>query len=237
MSAFFEVYGELEREGPGDRESLDWAVGVARSPADAVILDAGCGSGADIPGLLAHAPDGRVVAVDLHAPFIERIRSAHGQDPRVRAEVGDMTDPPGGPFDLIWSAGAIYFPGVAAGLRAWRQHLAPGGRVAFSQVAWVVPAPSDTAREFWMAEYPEMTDRKGVLAQVAEANYRVLADRWLPQAAWAAYYAPLQARLRRLRPGADADLAEVLDQAEREVACWRARGTEYGYLQVVAEPA
>jgi SAM-dependent methyltransferase len=236
MSAFFDLYDTLEREGPGDRESLDWALGVARPAPDAVVLDAGCGSGADIPGLLAHVPQGRIVAVDLHAPFIDRIRAAHGHDPRVRAEVADMATPPGGPFDLIWSAGAIYFPGVTAGLRAWRPHLAPGGRVAFSQVAWTVARPSAEAQAFWREEYPEMTDRDRVLAQVAAAGFRVLADRWLPQAAWKAYYGTLGARARELRSGARFELLAILDQAEREVGCWRAHGQDYGYLQIVAEP-
>jgi SAM-dependent methyltransferase len=238
VSAFFDLYGALQREGPGDRESLDWALSVARPAPDAVVLDAGCGSGADVPGLLAHVPRGRVVAIDLHAPFIDRVRSAHDGDQRVRAEVADMADPPGGPFDLIWSAGAIYFMGVTAGLKSWRRHLSPSGRVAFSQVGWAVDFPSATARAFWDAEYPEMTTREGVLGMAAAAGYRVVADRWLPRAGWEAYYAGLQARIDALRRSAvGVELEGILTATEREIAVWHAHGDDYGYLQVVAEPA
>lgn len=236
MSAFFELYDTLPREGPGDRESLDWALGVVQPAPNALVLDAGCGSGADIPGLLDHVPQGRVVAIDLHQPYIDRIRVRHSGDARVRAEVADMTDPPGGPFDLIWSAGAIYFLGVSAGLRAWRRHLASGARVAFSQVAWAVARPSAEAQAFWHREYPEMTDRDGVQAQVTEAGFRVLAHRWLPQPAWETYYGPMDVPTRELRSGARPELVEVLDEAEREIGRWRAHGQDYGYLQVVAEP-
>lgn len=236
-NAFFELYGALDREGPGDRESLDWALSVARPAPNAVVLDAGCGSGADVPGLLAHVPRGRVVAIDLHPPFIDRVRAAHDGDPRVRAEVADMANPPGGPFDLIWSAGAIYFLGVTKGLQAWRHHLSPGGRVAFSEVAWIVDAPSGSARAFWGTEYPDITDRAGVSRQVEAAGFRVLSDQWLPAQAWEAYYGRLEARAHGLRPGADAELIKVLDMTEREIAIWRTHGGEFGYLLVVAEPA
>ena len=53
-AAFFTVHQDLPREGPGDRESLDWALGLAGVAPEGVILDAGCGPGADVPGLLAH---------------------------------------------------------------------------------------------------------------------------------------------------------------------------------------
>ncbi|NCU20797.1 class I SAM-dependent methyltransferase, partial [Candidatus Falkowbacteria bacterium] len=39
-AAFFLLHSGLEREGPGDRESLDWAMGVAGIGPDAAVLDA-----------------------------------------------------------------------------------------------------------------------------------------------------------------------------------------------------
>lgn len=237
-AAFFTVHDGLEREGPGDRESLGRALALAGVEPEAVVLDAGCGPGADVPGLLAQLPRGRVVAVDLHAPFVARVAAAHAGDPRVTALVADMADPPGGPFGLIWSAGAIYGLGVADALRGWRPHLVPGGRVAFSEACWRVAEPSPVARAFWQAEYPAMTDRAGVLAQVAAAGYRVLGDFWLSRAGWAAYYDPLAARIVALRAGpVDAALEAALAAHEAELAVWRDCGEDYGYLMVVAEPA
>ncbi len=232
--AFFTLHRDLPREGPGDRESLGWAVSNVVLPRDARLLDAGCGPGADIAGLLEHAPAGSVVAIDRHAAYVEAARRRHAGDPRVTVIEGDMADPPG-QFDLIWSAGAVYFLGVTEALRGWRRHLKKGAAVAVSQIAWRVDRPSGAALDFWRA-YPAMCDAAGVEARVAAAGYRVVARRWLPDAAWAAYYDPLAARLAALRARADADagLRAVLDAEATEIALWREHDGDYGYLQVVA---
>lgn len=236
--AFFLIHSGLPREGPGDRESLDWALAQAPPPPDGRILDAGCGPGADIAGLLAHAPRGEVVAIDSHAPYVARAAARHAGDPRVRVLCGDMAAPPGR-YDLIWSAGAVYLLGVTEALAAWRAHLAPGGAVAFSQIAWRRADPSAEARAFWR-QYPAMCDAAGVAARVAAAGCAVVASRWLPDAAWEAYWGPLGARIAELRPGADAALCGALDAEAAEIALWRAQGGDggdYGYLQIVARPA
>jgi SAM-dependent methyltransferase len=233
---FFVIHSDLPREGPGDREALDWALGLAGVARGARILDAGCGPGADIPGLLAHAPEGHVVAMETHAPFAARVRAAFAGDRRVTVVDGNMAHPPGR-FDLIWSAGAVYFLGVTAALAGWRDHLAPGGAVAFSHIGWCVADPAPAARAFWSDAYPAITDAAGVVAQVQAAGYRVAAQRWLPGAAWDAYYGPLAARVAALRAGADADMAAALDAEQAEIDLWRAHGGDYGYLQVVARPA
>ena len=233
---FFKIHSELVREGPGDRESLDWALRQAGVARNARILDAGCGPGADIAGLLAHAPAGEMVAMETHAPYAAKAQAAFGGDPRVTVLDGDMACPPGR-FDLIWSAGAVYFMGVTAALDAWRGHLAKGGAVAFSHLGWRVAQPAPAARAFWAEGYPGMTDAAGIVAQVAAAGYRVQAQRWLPSAAWAAYYDPLAARIAALRDGADADRTAALDAEQAEIDLWRAHGDDYGYLLIVARPA
>ncbi|AXQ93976.1 methyltransferase domain-containing protein [Cereibacter azotoformans] len=232
--AFFTLHSTLEREGPGDDESLAWALGVAQVPPSGRVLDAGCGPGADVAGLLAAVPDGQVVAMDLHQPYIDELVARLGVDARLRAVPGDMRAPEG-MFDLIWCAGAIYNAGIAEALSAWRSHLKPGGRVAFSDLGWRIDNPPLEAREFW-TRYPAMTDRAGILAQVEAAGWRVLADRWLPEAGWSAYYEPLAARLAHLRAEAEPTLAGILDEEAREIDIWRRHGSSYGYLQVVAEP-
>lgn len=232
--AFFTLHSGLDREGPGTRESLDWAMAAAEVARDARVLDAGCGPGADIEGLLEAVPEGQVVAMDLHQPYIDRLASRHAVDARVLAIPGDMADPEG-VFDLIWSAGSLYFLGVTEGLQAWRPHLKEGGRVAFSQLAWAVDNPSPEARTFWQS-YPAMTDRDGVLQQVAAAGFRVTASRWLPEAGWDAYLQPLAARIEALRSEAEPALQLALDEEEKEVLLRRAHGGDYGYLQVVCEP-
>ncbi|TCO72436.1 class I SAM-dependent methyltransferase [Rhodovulum euryhalinum] len=234
--AFFTLHDGLPREGPGDGESLDWALALAGVPEDGVICDACCGPGADIAGLLAHVPQGRVEAPDLHGPFAIRAAARFADDPRVTVRQGDMGDLSGA-YDLIWPAGALYFLGVAEGLARWRGALSPGGAVAFSEACWCTSAPSAAARAAWAEEYPQMTDEAGVTAQVSAAGYRILGQRRLSDAAWEAYCTPMEARIAALRPGADAALASVLDEAETEIATWRACRTEFGHLLTVARPA
>ncbi|MCE8005851.1 class I SAM-dependent methyltransferase [Aestuariivita sp.] len=235
MTAFFVIHSDLPREGPGDDESLNWALSHLTLPRAPRILDAGCGPGADIPGLLAHRPQARILALDTHAPFIDRVRARHADDPRVRAGTDDMARPDGR-FDLIWTAGALYFLGVRAGLQGWRDHLTDECAVIYSELCWTGQPRSDAALAHW-AQYEAMQDQNGVLADTRAAGFTVLAHRYLPQAAWATYYQPVQARIDRLRgTEPDAELTAALDAEQSEIDLWHAHGNEYGYLQVVAVP-
>lgn len=235
MKEFFLIHSDLPREGPGDLESLNCALSQISLPDAPRILDAGCGPGADIPGLLAHRPQARIEARDTHAPYIDRILATYVDDPRVHASTEDMAKPIG-QFDLIWSAGAVYFLGVRAALTAWRDHLMPAGAVIFSEISWTGEPVSDEARAHW-AEYEGMQEWHGVLADVEAAGYRIVAHRFLPRAAWASYYDPIQARVDTLRASnPDQALTNALDAEQAEIDLWRAHGDEYGYLQVVAVP-
>lgn len=234
-AAFFAIHSGLPREGPGDRDSLDWALRQADLPPEAAICDAGCGPGADIAALLDHVPQGRVHAVDLHPPFVARIRARFAAEPRVSAEVGDMTRL-AGPFDFIWSAGAVYDPGIGPALAGFRAALVPGGMAAFSHLCWLGAARPEAAAAFWAAEYPQMTDRAGVEAEIAATGARIVAARTLPPAAWAAYYDPLAARLDALEPGATGDLAAQIAAHRREIAVWRDCGASFGYRLFLVVP-
>jgi len=234
-NAFFTLYQNLDREGPGEPADVAWAAEVVGLEPDARICDAGCGSGADVPALLAAAPEGRITAVDSHGPFIDELLLRIDADPRVTAYKGNMAKLKG-PYDLIWSAGALYFLGIEKGLKAWRPTLAKGGAVAFSEPCLFSHAPSEAARAFW-AEYPGVTDAAGIDAQVRAAGYETVATRRLSDAAWEAYYQPLEARIAMLRPTAEAALTAVLDATQTEIDLFRAAKSETGYLLSVVKPA
>lgn len=226
------LFEGLTRAAPGDAAAVEWAVAIAGTPPGARVLEAGCGLGADLPALKAAVQGAQIVALDMAAPFIARVRADH---PDITALVADMAAPPMPPYDLIWCGGAIYNLGVSAGLAAFRAALAPGGRVAFSDLVWRVADPSPEARAFWAAEGLTLRDQAGLLAVVAQAGFHVLGQGFLPASAWAAYYDPLAARLNSLQP-ADADMAEVMAGFRGEIALWRGQGGDYGYLLIVAEP-
>lgn len=235
-AAFFTLHQDLPREGPGDRATLDWALDLAGVKKDARILDAGCGPGADVSGLLDHAPQGQVTAIDLQDGFVAAVRAKFDDDPRVVAQVGDMTEP-GGQYDLIWCSSAIYAVGVTEGLRAWRDALAPGGKVAFSEAVWLTESPDEEPAAFWNAEYPTMTGVDGVADKIAAAGYRLLGQRQLPDAAWEAYYTPLETRANALRAGAGDAMVQVLDEADAEIGLWRRYRDQFGYAAFVVAPA
>lgn len=232
--AFFRVHEGLPREGPGLPADVEWAARIARTPADASVLDAACGPGADISALLHAAPHGRVLAVEQHPPFVEQGRARHEADARVTIEHGDMADVIG-PFDLIWCAGAIYFLGVTEALRRWRPTLSPGGAVAFSTSCWFTDSPSEPTRSFWAAEGEAgMTDAAGIARQVAAAGFETVDTRVLTPAAWEAYHGPIEERLDDVRD--DPSMAEVVAATEQEIAVCRDFADEAGYLLSVVRP-
>ena len=125
--------------------------------------------------------------------------------------------------------------GIVNGLSAWRDILAPGGTVAFSQPCLFTDAPSKDVRAFW-SEDGLPTNEAGIRAEINAAGYDLLATRKLSDAAWEAYYTPMEARIAALAPQADPDMAEVLEGARREIALWRKTRAETGYLLCVVRP-
>lgn len=234
--AFFTLHRDLPREGPGEPADVAWASDLAGVARDARICDAGCGPGADIAALLAAAPEGRVTAYEQVPHFVSAARAAHAGDARVELRQADMSRL-SGPYDFIWSAGAVYFLGVTQALRGWRPALAAGGAVAFSQIAWRVPDPPEEAQAFWAAGYPDMTDAAGVADQVTAAGFETLGTRWVSDAAWEAYFAPIDARAAMLEREADAALQAVLAEARAEADIWRRHRAAFGYLLSVVRVA
>lgn len=225
----YDLFDGLDRCAPGDADSL--RIACAGLAPTSQVLDAGCGTGADLPMLLALVPKGQVTAIDLAEPFIASIRARY---PMVRAEVADMTHPPGGPYDLIWSGGAIYGPSVAKALTAWRSKLAPAGRVVFTDLVLRTSTPAPEVVSFFAAEGVPMRDAAALKSCVTAAGWRCRSCDLLPDRAWAAYYEPLELRLDGLT--IDATTAGVAAAFRAEIALWRQHGTDYGYALVVAVP-
>lgn len=236
MEDFFKLHRDLPREGPGAPADVAWATALLQLPARAQIADVACGSGGDIAALLAATTHGHVTALDKTAHFVEQVREAWRGNDRVTVLNADMKAI-ANRYDLIWCAGAVYFMGVEAALSAWRKTLLPNGAIAFSEACWFTDTPSERPKKMWANEYPSMTDKAGISAQIEAAGYRIIYQRRLDDAAWEAYFTPLDARIAQLRNGATAGVSAVLDEAEEEAACWRAHRDEYGYLLSVVVPA
>jgi len=238
LTALYRLHTDLPREAPGsDAATLAALDRLPPVPPGARILDVGCGPGRSAV-LLARRLGRPVVAIDVHAPFLERTAQA-----AAAAGVGslvttrqqsmlDLDDPPGS-VGLLWCEGAIFIAGFREGLRLWRPLLAPGGLTVVSEAAWLVSDPPAEAVALWQDEYPAITDIAGTIAAAEAEGYAVFDHFVLPHAAWwDEYLTPLGARIETLRPEAAGDpaLAAVLDATEREIAVCARHGESYGYV-------
>lgn len=234
---FFEVYEALPRQGPGDRASAARALAMCHGlPVAPRILDMGCGAGGQTLHL-ADLTDGSIVAVDNHAPFIDRLKAivaAHGLEGRILPLCADMaqTGLQPGSFDLIWSEGALYNLGLDAALPLCRSLLRPGGHLIFTDAVWRASDVPDAVRQGFEQDYPAMGWTHDVCAAVARHDLDLRGHFTLPdQAWWQDFYTPMQARVRELREkyGHDAEARGILDSIQRETELHAAHGDCYAY--------
>ncbi len=245
IEVFLEVYGTLSRAGPGADEHTLRALDALPGATPQAVLDLGCGPGAQTLALAGALPDAHVLALDLLPTLVataeDRVNAA-GVGERVEVVVGDMAAAPVEPAsqDLIWCEGAIYFLGVAEALRTWRPLLRPGGAVAFTEPIWLVDEPDAEVCDWWLSNYPALTDDPGVRNQVEAAGFRTVDSFPLPASAWwDEYYEPMLDRIDELRERRPDDPVahEVIGAAEAEIDFHRRFSDQYSYAFYVVEPA
>lgn len=234
---FFEVYESLPRQGPGDRACAERALGRCRDlPMSPDILDLGCGVGAQTFHL-AKLTTGSIVAVDNHAPSIDRLRTeatVRGLAGRIRPVVGDMAEPglPKESFDLVWSEGALYNIGIENALRVCCGLLRPGGYLAFTDAVWRKENPPPEVKAGFDMDYPGMGWVRDIEAAIGRSALSLVGHFTLPDEAWwDDFYTPMEIRIEELRvkyAGDDEALA-VLDQLAQEPEMHRKFSDFYAY--------
>jgi SAM-dependent methyltransferase len=238
---FFEVFEPLPRQGPGNLACTERALALcAELPASPRVLDLGCGSGAQTLHI-ASLTTGTIVAIDSHAPLIDRLRrtvAEHGLSSRVEARVGDMSalDLPAESFDLVWSEGALYNLGLAAALPMCAGLLRPGGYLAFTEAVWrTKDAPAEVREAF--ADHPTMGRVEDVVPLIEKIGLSAVDHFDLPDEAWwDDFYAPMEQRIEELRAryADDAEALATLDEVAKEPEMHRRSGHHYGYTFFVA---
>ncbi|MFO7495300.1 MAG: class I SAM-dependent methyltransferase [Desulfobacterales bacterium] len=239
---FFEVYESLPRQGPGNRACAARALGLCRSlPQSPAILDLGCGVGGQTLQLAELAP-GSIVAIDSHAPSIERLQAAiaeRGLAQRVSAIVGDMAHPeqPPGSFDLVWSEGALYNIGLRSALRVCHDLLRPGGYLAFTDAIWRRQNPPEAVKAGFDLDYPTMGWPDDDVAAIRDCGFELVGHFTLPDEAWwDDFYTPMETRIAELREKyrGDAEATTILDQLAAEPEMHRRHSDFYAYEFFVA---
>jgi len=236
----------LPRLGPGDEDSTLRALEIlfpaglpaksGRGTSKLRILDIGCGNGSQTL-VLAKNLEGEILAVDNHQPYLDELNSrarAAGVSGKIRARRMDMRDlrTEKGPFDLIWSEGALYVMGFREGLKVCHGLLAPGGSLAVSELCWLRPDPPEECRRFLEAEYPAVTWPEDTLRFMESLGFEIVGHFPLPDTSWSeTYYRPLGARLPSLREryAGDADKLGVVESIQFEIDVHRRNPGAYGY--------
>lgn len=238
---FLEVYEPLPRQGPGNRACAAKALGLCEGlPRQPKVLDLGCGAGGQTLHL-AKLTSGSIVAIDRHAPSIERLRARvaeRGLVDRVEALVGDMARPdqPPASFDLVWSEGAFYNIGIERALRVSHPLLRPGGYLAFTDAVWRKESPPAEVKASF-EEYPTMGAAADVLAILERSPFSLVGHFTLPDEAWwDDFYTPMERRIEELRRryAQDDEALAVLDQIAREPEMHRQHAAYYAYEFFVA---
>ncbi len=239
---FFDVFENLPRQGPGNRACAARALGLCSELREfPAILDLGCGSGAQTLQL-AELTSGSIVAIDSHAPSIQRLQAAiaeRGLSSRIRAIVGDMAHPqlPPGSLDLIWSEGALYNLGLRTALGVCHDLLRPGGYLAFSDAVWRKENPPPAVKSCFDLDYPTMGWLADDVAALHGCGFDLVGHFTLPDEAWwDDFYTPMEARIAALRSthANDAEALAILDRLAGEPEMHRRYSGFYAYEFFVA---
>jgi len=239
---FFDVFEHLPRQGPGNRACAAKALGLCRELRDfPSILDLGCGVGGQSLHL-AELTSGSIVAIDNHAPSIERLKAAiteRGLSQRIRAIVGDMALPGQHPeaFDLIWSEGALYSIGLRNALNVCHGLLRPGGYLAFTDAVWRRGNPPPVVKASFDLDYPTMGWLDDDAAAIRDCGFQLVGHFTLPDEAWwDDFYTPMEARIAELRGRYfnDTEALAILNQLAEEPEMHRRYSAYYAYEFFVA---
>jgi len=243
LHLLIDLHQDGPRQGPGgDCETcLAVALSGLKGKANLVIADIGCGTGASTL-VLARELDARVTAVDLLPEFLSRLEDAAaraGLAERITAHAASMEALPFADraYDAIWSEGAIYNMGFAAGVAAWRRHLKPGGVLAVSELTWLTDHRAEELQAHWESEYPEVDTASAKMAVLERLGFSPIGYFPLPEHCWLDnYYRPMRQRfpafLDRHR-GSEAARAIVAAE-EREISLYERYRAFIGYGYYIA---
>lgn len=234
------------RQGPGGEHETRLAVALSRlrGMTNLRIADVGCGTGASTL-VLARELDAHVTAVDLFPQFLavlEDIAGRAGLADRITTLSASMDALPfaESAYDAIWSEGAIYNMGFAAGIEAWRKYLKPGGVLAVSELTWLTDRRPEELQAHWEREYPEVDTASGKIAVLERLGFSPIGYFTLPECCWIDnYYRPMQQRFAAyLEQHENSEAARAIVVAEeKEISLYQRYKAFVSYGYYIARKA
>lgn len=201
LRLLLELHGDGPRQGPGGNRETSLAVALSglKGATGLRIADIGCGTGASTL-VLARELDAHITAVDFLPDFLDRLEDAAGRSgvaDRIITLAASMESLPFAPaaYDAIWSEGAIYNMGFAAGIEAWKRYLKPGGILAVSELTWLTGQRPPGLQAHWETEYAEVDTASAKMAVLERLGFSPIGYFPLPEYCWLDnYYRPMQRR-------------------------------------------
>ena len=235
-----DLHKDAVRQGPGGDEETRLSVTLSglKGATDLRIADIGCGSGASTL-VLADELDAHITAVDFLPEFLAKLEGAAsraGIDERITtlAESMDALSFAEDAFDAIWSEGAIYNIGFAAGIEAWRTYLKPNGVLAVSELTWLTDERPRELQAHWDGEYPEVDTASAKMAVLERLGFSPIGYFALPPHCWLDnYYRPMQQRFAGFleRHGNSDAALTIVESEKREISLYERHAdfVSYGY--------
>ena len=244
FALMMDLHRDGTRQGPGSEEETLRALDLSRVDvrAELRVADIGCGTGASTLVLAGALPRARITGVDLFPEFLESLATrarVAGHADRIETLAASMDALPfaADSFDLIWSEGAIYNIGFAAGIAAWAPFLKTGGVLAVSEITWLRPDPPDEIASHWNAEYPEIATAAEKISVLERAGFDLLGYLTLPPSNWIdTYYHPTEERIPAFldRHRDDPDAAALVEMEREEIDLYTRFQDSFSYGFYVA---
>jgi SAM-dependent methyltransferase len=240
LQLLIDLHKDGPRQGPGGDHETRLAVALSglQRASDLKIADIGCGTGASTL-VLARELDAHLTAVDFLPEFLATLEDAAGRagiSDRITTLSASMAALPfaESAYDAIWSEGAIYNMGFAAGVKAWRRYLKPGGVLAVSELTWLTDQRPEELQTHWEREYPEVGTASSKIAILERSGFSPIGYFPLPERCWLDnYYRPMQQRFSGyLDRHANSEAARAIVAAEeKEISLYERHEAfvSYGY--------
>jgi len=239
-----DFHREADRQGPGSPRETRKALGLLEldGSEELQIADIGCGTG-DQTLTLARHTRGQITAVDLVPEFLDRLNTRaakEGLSHRIhtRAQAMETLSFPPDSLDLIWSEGAIYIMGFAAGLQGWRPFLKPGGHLVVSELSWLTADRPAELEAYWDEAYPQIDTISGKIRLLEGNGFLPKAHFILHASCWTDhYYGPMQARFQPFlaRHHHSEEARALVGQEREEIRLYERYQAYYGYVFYIGQ--